>query len=734
MEFLSDYRFLMACGYFTAFFCSALGFLVRKANPRSRACTLAFCFNISTALWSGFYANMYLTHDNFYGLLVSRMLTLGTILLNVFVTHLVLLLIHKERSMKKLITANYFVSAIFIVILFSTRLRIRGSIPKLDLPAYTVTGPLYFLIPIHLFLNFFYSIFQLYRGILREEGYRKSQLKLFLWAMVIGYVMGIPAFFLCFDIPIKPVTTPYVAIYPLLLTIAIVKHRFLDIKKLVKNTLVFSLLFTLLLGVVSIVLLLIKETMSRWIGMSEALAQVIAIALAIGLYGPLKRGLSRLTNRLLYQHEDDAGIIFRNLSKDIIRYLNIKELSLELTKRIAEILQLNRVGFYFRSNENPQFFELQASLGRIRRSPIQQTKPLVQYLEQTQTYIVNEMTQRETRVFLTKKTNDFATPKELKEYAAAEVSKLGGVAAFPVFVKGRLRAIFVAGRKKSDAPWRVEEFAILKSFMRHLSLAVRNAEYANDMIQTKNELSRSERDAATGSLIAGVGHEVKNPLYTMALRLSTLRRTLTRYSGLPDSRETIEAKTIKTMTSVYESAQEVNHIIGHLSDLAHRKPLSIREGLKPFLMARKAIQDLAKDKRFEKISIRLNIEETLEISYDPDALYEIFANLIRNDLQAIQESGEIILENSQNDGITVITVRDTGTGIPKDRMDRIFEPFFTTKRKQTNGTSGTGMGLFIVKEYMNEIDGDIEVESRPNEGTIFKLSFPNLKSDIREAA
>src|SRR3990167_9352941 len=109
----------MACGYFTAFFCSALGFLVRKANPRSRACTLAFCFNISTALWSGFYATMYLTHDNFYGLLVSRMLTLGTILLNVFVTHLVLLLIHKERSMKKLITANYFVSDIYCDPLFN---------------------------------------------------------------------------------------------------------------------------------------------------------------------------------------------------------------------------------------------------------------------------------------------------------------------------------------------------------------------------------------------------------------------------------------------------------------------------------------------------------------------------------------------------------------------------------------------------------------------------------------
>ncbi|MCM8775035.1 MAG: ATP-binding protein [Candidatus Omnitrophica bacterium] len=736
MEILGHYLFLSICGYLTGILCIALALLVLLANPKSKNCQLTFLLNLSVAVWSIFYATMYFTKDDFFGISASKTLTTGTIYLSTFFTHLVLVLVKKEKAQKNLLFLNYASAGILTLTMVFTQLVIEGSPPKLDFSSYTEGGPLYSLIPLYLLLNVLYSVAVLTRGIKENKGYRKNQLILFLAAAIIGYAAGAPAFLLVFDIPVKPITTPLVSLYPIILTYAIAKHRFLDIQKLVKNTLIFSLLFILLLGFMAAILIILKEVISRWVGVSEALAQGLALALAIGLYGPLKNGLSRLTNRLLHQQAYHPETIFGKLSAEIIHILEPKKLAREVTDRIAEILSLDRIGFYLRSHRAPQFFELQAMVGRLRKTQIHPSKQLIRYLDETHDILVNSQTQRESRN-LSKRHRFFALAdlKEIRRQATIELAGIGGVAAFPVFVQNSLHAVLVIGRKKSDAPWRDEEFHILKSFMRHLSLVLGNAEYAEEIRRSREKISTSERDASAGSLIAGVEHEVKNPLAAMTLNIGALRTNLADPRFLTGPREVFRQETAEILKLTRQYVEKIGHIIDHLSDLAHSKPLAIVEGVRPNLVVDKVISMFRENDAWDKIRIHNRISPSLTLAGDPDAILEILSNLIRNAQQAISGEGEIILEEDTAGQKVVIRVRDTGTGIPPEQLSKIFEPFYTTKRKKQGARfTGSGMGLFIVKQLMQGMGGDVEVQSEVGQGSVFNLHFPNLESPAGRAA
>lgn len=434
MSLLGHYLFLSASGYLTAVLCMVLALLVLHANPKSKSCRLAFLFNVSVGLWAFFFATMFLSKDDALGMFVCQMVSFCTVLLSTFITHFVLVQVKLESGRKRFICLNYLASGLLIILIFIPHLIISGSPPKLSLPSYINGGPFYSLIPFQLFFNFFYSAYHLILGIKKARGYKRNQLLLFLIALFTGYLSGTPSYLLVYNIPSMPITAPFVSLYPIILTYAIMKHRFLDIQKLVKNTLIFSLLFVVLMACVSLILVVLRELFSQRMGMPEAVAQAVAIALAIAFYGPLKKFLLRLTHRLLFQHSENPETVFRKLSEDLLHYLQPGALAATTASRLAETLALERTGFYLRSSLNPSVFELVASAGRMRKKQLSASKQIIQYLERTREVLVHEA----------------------KGQAAFELAALGGIAAIPIFVRENLRAVLILGRKKSDAPWRDE--------------------------------------------------------------------------------------------------------------------------------------------------------------------------------------------------------------------------------------------------------------------------------------
>jgi two-component system phosphate regulon sensor histidine kinase PhoR len=121
-------------------------------------------------------------------------------------------------------------------------------------------------------------------------------------------------------------------------------------------------------------------------------------------------------------------------------------------------------------------------------------------------------------------------------------------------------------------------------------------------------------------------------------------------------------------------------------------------------------------------------EGPLVIEGDRFALGRVYRNLITNAIQATTQGGRVTVSTARVDGQIAITVEDTGSGIPADRLSAIFEEFVTTKRR------GLGLGLAISKRIVEQLDGTIAVESEVGRGTKFTMRFPASNQSVHAAA
>jgi two-component system NtrC family sensor kinase len=131
---------------------------------------------------------------------------------------------------------------------------------------------------------------------------------------------------------------------------------------------------------------------------------------------------------------------------------------------------------------------------------------------------------------------------------------------------------------------------------------------------------------------------------------------------------------------------------------------------------------LATDISLKSIRFEMNLEEGLpQVRSDKVQVEQIFLNIIKNAVDAVEEGGLVQVATGTKDKNTVqIVIRDNGPGIPKDQLKRIFEPFFTTKERG----KGTGLGLFVSYGIMKKLGGTILVESELGKGTTFTVDLP----------
>jgi signal transduction histidine kinase len=125
----------------------------------------------------------------------------------------------------------------------------------------------------------------------------------------------------------------------------------------------------------------------------------------------------------------------------------------------------------------------------------------------------------------------------------------------------------------------------------------------------------------------------------------------------------------------------------------------------------------------EKVKVKRRFDPNLPmISADPVQLSRSFYNILVNGIQAMPRGGVLRLSTESSGGWVVAVVQDAGVGIPSGNLEKIFEPLFTTKAK------GVGLGLALVKEYIEANQGQVKVESKEGAGTTFRISFPSILS------
>lgn len=226
-------------------------------------------------------------------------------------------------------------------------------------------------------------------------------------------------------------------------------------------------------------------------------------------------------------------------------------------------------------------------------------------------------------------------------------------------------------------------------------------------------LIRSHKLRAVGTLTAGIAHELNNPINNITLTAAMLEEE---YKTLSDEER------LDMIHDLVTQADRASRIVRNLLDFARESEIQ-SELLNVGALVQETLQLAANEVKLKKVKTLFRAPENLPPIYgDRQHLSQVFLNLILNALDAMQEGGrlEIEIAKSAEPGFLALAFRDNGKGIPDHVLPYIFDPFFTTKQRG----KGTGLGLSVSLGIVKKHGGDIRVQSREGQGTVFTVLLP----------
>jgi len=218
--------------------------------------------------------------------------------------------------------------------------------------------------------------------------------------------------------------------------------------------------------------------------------------------------------------------------------------------------------------------------------------------------------------------------------------------------------------------------------------------------------------SAVGELAAGIAHEIRNPLSAISMTIQRLGRE---YKPAEEDRELH-----KLFGILYKEIAHIRNSIDNL--LQFSKPAPLQKSRSRIDRIITKIYRLYETKASKQnISLVWQNREPLEAIVDPTKIGECLINILENALTATPPNGTLTLDAKQKKNTLIITVCDTGKGIPEENISKIFNLYFTTK------ANGTGLGLAHAHQIVSEHGGEINVKSVVNKGTCFTIKLPNRK-------
>jgi signal transduction histidine kinase len=259
---------------------------------------------------------------------------------------------------------------------------------------------------------------------------------------------------------------------------------------------------------------------------------------------------------------------------------------------------------------------------------------------------------------------------------------------------------------------------------------------------TQSQLVQSAKMASIGQLVAGIAHEINNPVTfisagvdSLGANLEEVRQVLDIYHRITpnNSKEKLkEIEELKEQIDYKQAIREINILIESIKTGTERTT-QIVKGLRTFSRLDEdvlKVADIHEGLDSTLILLRNKYKHRIEIVKDygdiplfecfPGQLNQVFMNILSNAIDAIEEKGIITISTSKSNGFIRISIKDTGSGIPENFKAKIFDPFFTTKEVG----EGTGLGLSISHGIIEKHNGSIKVKSEAGKGSEFIILVP----------
>lgn len=224
--------------------------------------------------------------------------------------------------------------------------------------------------------------------------------------------------------------------------------------------------------------------------------------------------------------------------------------------------------------------------------------------------------------------------------------------------------------------------------------------------KTEEVLHQQDKLAAVGQLAAGVAHEIRNPLTTM--------KGYTEFLQLDETHEERQ----EYLSIILDEIDRVNNIVEDFMILAKPKAAELEErDIIPIIKNVVSFLEFEARNRNVKIGFEYQ-QDIIQIECDENRLKQVFLNFIKNGIEAMPDGGNITVRAGIINNQVQIAIKDTGVGIPQEKLKNIGEPFFTTKK------NGNGLGLMVSFKIIESHNGKVFIESELNKGTTFNIVLP----------
>jgi two-component system, NtrC family, sensor kinase len=621
--------------------------------------------------------------------------------------HFCVSLLGEEQESRAALLGAYILAVVDLFLLANGTLiegvRVDPSLGFYEIPTkvYILHFVLYVSIPS-------YGLFRLIDRYKRSDlSVRKNQLRYAIYASLIGFLGAGTSFLPIIQAGIPPFGAPLAYLYTFPITYAVARYRLLDIDVVIRKSLIYALLLAALLIPCFLVVVWGQKLAFDTIDYTFSMATLLLFIVIGFLFPKIRFRTEEALERVLFQKRVDYRETLLRSSKEMVSIVDLENLSNSLVKTVSRALGTETASLYL-LDETKGVYNLKAKIGQERnglpQTMLSKSDPLIERLTDNQEGVVKE------ELEMAQDTMGLQAAKKMEELEA-EIS-------VPIMSKGKLIGILNLGHKEEKAIYSSEDLELLSTLANQAAIAIENARLYENLKQSQDTLRRADRLSSLGLLTAGLAHEIRNPL--VAIR--TFTQLLPERYNDADFREGFQGLALK----------EVDRICGLINDLLSfarpSRPNVAEESMNEVVdgIAR-ILETEAKEKSVEITrDFGLNLPK---VWIDREQMKQVFMNLILNAIQAMREGGSIFIstrlvardEAGHSGQFVQVEVRDTGIGIPPENLDRIFDPFFTSKDE------GSGLGLSISHQIVQEHGGYVTVESKLGIGTTFFINLPTGK-------
>jgi len=524
---------------------------------------------------------------------------------------------------------------------------------------------------------------------------------------------------------------------------AIMKHDLFDIDALVKQAAVYG---TLTLAVtaayaagLAVLSMLLPANQTR-VQSSFTVAFIVLVAV---LFQALRAGVQSVLDRTFYRSGLDYRRTVSELSAALTSLLDLDEILSRVGRTVTEGLQLHALVVVLWLDEEPTLWRYDERSGHMGPGTQHAFAALHRELARQPErpwYPERQGTTKEAGA-------DTATARE-------EAARLGAALVVPLTIRGQTIGALALGPKRSGRPFSREDIDLLATLAAQSAVAVQNAlsyrslQALNEALEAKvhartaelevsnAELARAyeglqaaqaqllttEKMASLGLVVAGVAHEINNPLSFIIGNVEPLHQTLALLHALAAKRRDTQLTTeVDRLTKILGlmalGAERTAAIVQDLRTFSRLgetqpRPTDLHEAIEVSLR-------LLRPRWADRIVIHREYGPLTPVEVIPGQISQVFMNLLANACDAIKGRGNLWIRTACEGTHVIVAIRDDGAGIPPEHVARVFDPFFTTKPVG----KGTGLGLAITQGIVSQHGGTIRVTTETGKGTEFRITL-----------